>query len=194
MTPKDVANLENFHLQSRDMLFSLQLRDNGEDVALVAAEYCAGKDAVAWGEMNDWQIVECFEWLARWIEKRRAQKGGTMKLIVCGGRDFTKRDFVFDRLTRIYSLWNVTEVIQGGATGVDALAKEWAEQRGIPCTTVPAKWDEYGPKAGPMRNSEMAKMGDLCAVFPGGKGTADMHTKARKAALHVFVYTEPTEG
>lgn len=77
---------------------------------------------------------------------------------------------------------------------MDALAKEWAEQRGIPCTTVPAKWDEYGPKAGPIRNSEMAKMGDLCAVFPGGKGTADMHTKARKAALHVFVYTEPTEG
>ena len=33
-----------------------------------------------------------------------------------------------------------------------------------------------------------------CAVFPGGKGTVDMREKARKAALHVFVYTEPTEG
>lgn len=175
------SNIPPFILQSRDMLFSLQLRDNGYDVDLIATEYCADKDAVVWGEMNDWQIVECFEWLARWIEKRRAQKGGEMKLIVCGGRDFAKRDFVFDRLTRIHSLWNVTEVLQGGATGVDALAKEWAEQRGIPCTTVPA-------------NSEMTKMGDLCAVFPGGKGTADMHTKARKAALHVFVYIEPTEG
>lgn len=107
-----------------------------------------------------------------------------MKILVCGGRDFA--DFV--SLVRMMDELKPTFIIQGGASGADSLAVDYAECLGIPYKTYPAQWSTHGPAAGPIRNQEMIDDGkpDVVVAFPGGRGTADMVRRAKKAGLNVI--------
>lgn len=108
--------------------------------------------------------------------------------IICGGRDYTDRKNAFHRLDyKFGSLIEdgaVVEVIQGGAKGADTLAGQWADERELAHTKVPANWNKYGKRAGFIRNSEMAEKlqarkdqtGARAMVIgmPGGTGTKMM--------------------
>lgn len=114
-----------------------------------------------------------------------------MRVLVCGGRDFSDRDMLARALAP-YKPVPVTavcehKIIAGGATGADALAIEWAEVFGVPFRIFPANWKEHGRAAGPIRNQRMIDEGkpDLVIAFPGGRGTADMVSRARKAGIEV---------
>ncbi len=113
-----------------------------------------------------------------------------MRVLVCGGRDYGNRDFVFYTLNRI----KPTLVIQGGATGADYLAKLWCEVNNITCQEFKADWKTFGKAAGPIRNAKMLSEGkpDLVVAFPGGRGTADMIKQASKANTQVLILKEPT--
>lgn len=109
-----------------------------------------------------------------------------MRVLVTGGRDYRGRDRVWAELDALHREYGITELIEGGATGADDLARQWAEFTGVRCTTVEADWRRWGNRAGPIRNSEMATMGpDVCVVFPGGRGTSDMMRKAYAAGISV---------
>ncbi len=86
----------------------------------------------------------------------------------------------------------VTTLIQGGAKGADALAAQWAYERGIPVSTFAANWDKDGKAAGPIRNQRMLEQGvpDLVVAFAGGTGTADMIKRARAAGVEVLEVIE----
>ena len=103
-------------------------------------------------------------------------------VIVTGGRDFTNRLVVYAALNSLHATYGVRQVVEGGARGADALAREWAKERGIPCITCPANWEKHGQAAGMIRNIEM--LTDFpehqIAAFPGGKGTAGMVREAEK--------------
>ena len=110
-----------------------------------------------------------------------------MRVLVCGGRDWRDRGFVYRHL----HWFNRTRgpiklVIQGGAPGVDTMADDWARNSAINSDTFQADWRE-GPKAGPLRNQRMLDQGkpDLVVAFPGGRGTADMVRRARAAGVEV---------
>lgn len=104
-----------------------------------------------------------------------------MKVLVCGGRDYADKEFVFETLD---SIPGITTIIHGAATGADSLGALWATEKGIRVLAVPANWKEYGKSAGPIRNREMLKLEpDLVVAFPGGKGTKDMMQVARKAGI-----------
>lgn len=114
-----------------------------------------------------------------------------LALLVCGGRDYTDRytfDLVMDALHRDPG---IAEIIQGGARGADAMAAQYARARCIVCTTFHANWDSDGKAAGPLRNQRMLDEGqpDLVLAFPGGRGTADMVRRARKANVEVYIIT-----
>jgi len=49
-----------------------------------------------------------------------------MKVIVCGGRDFKSQAQVWRELDRLHAEVGITELMQGGARGVDTFAAEWA--------------------------------------------------------------------
>lgn len=49
-----------------------------------------------------------------------------MKILVCGGRNFRSPAQVFKALDDLHAKMPITELMQGGATGVDQFAKEWA--------------------------------------------------------------------
>lgn len=112
---------------------------------------------------------------------------------IAGPRDYTSKKFVDEMLEEILSDILAKEVlpihiVEGGAYGVDALAKLYALQNKLPYTEVKADWDKYGRSAGPRRNQKMAEMSDYCIVFyKGTRGSASMIAEALKQNVPVYV-------
>lgn len=117
-----------------------------------------------------------------------------MRIIVCGGRDFSDKEFLFSKLDTLTQHKDITEVIHGDAYGADSLAGEWARTRGIIETPFPADWKKHGKAAGPIRNAEMLKLGpDMVIAFDGGVGTAHMVKITEKAGIPVIKLSKKTE-
>lgn len=112
-----------------------------------------------------------------------------MKLIIAGGRDYWFNDDDVKKLDELHAAYEVTEVCSGGARGADECGERWAKSRGIPVKRFPADWVMFGLSAGPRRNREMARYADAVALFPGGKGTSSMLTKAMEARIAIYDWT-----
>lgn len=112
-----------------------------------------------------------------------------MKVLVCGGRDYKDETFVWRYLDTVvlqFSAFRIS-IIEGGASGADRFAANWADARGIPRERFDADWAKHKKSAGPIRNQRMMDEGkpDIVIAFPGDKGTADMKARARKEGLTV---------
>jgi YspA, cpYpsA-related SLOG family len=116
--------------------------------------------------------------------KLKVAKREAIRLLVTGGREYDDEVFVARILKRYKkkaeAQGKVLVVIQGGARGLDSLAREWCKKNGVPCITMDAHWEYYHSAAGPIRNGWMIEFcfPTHCYVFPGGKGTNDMKEKA----------------
>jgi hypothetical protein len=110
-----------------------------------------------------------------------------VRVLVCGGRKFADPDRVWLVLNELHASPHVSVVIHGGASGADAHAARWAWLCGVPALPFDADWDKHGKAAGPRRNQRMLDEGkpDLVLAFPGGKGTADMVRRAKRAGVPV---------
>lgn len=112
-----------------------------------------------------------------------------MRLLVCGSR--TWDDLVAIRSELIARQPSL--VIEGEARGADLLARQAAEELGIPVLPFPADWQQYGRAAGPIRNRQMLDEGqpdEVLAFSPDlakSKGTRNMVEQARKRGLPVTV-------
>jgi hypothetical protein len=115
------------------------------------------------------------------------------KVLVCGGRDYQNRARIHQVLDAAVERLGVDAVVQGGATGADLLAKEWAIALKLQCETFHADWRGLGAAAGPIRNKRMLEEGkpDVVIAFPTpgepNKGTNGMIKLARDAGLTVHV-------
>lgn len=114
-----------------------------------------------------------------------------MRVIIAGCRDIfgeTARRFVSEAISESGWKSQINEVIHGAASGIDTAAGEYCKDR-WKVTAVPAEWDKYGKSAGPIRNRQMAAMGDaLIAVWDGkSRGTRNMISEATALGLKVFV-------
>ncbi len=113
-----------------------------------------------------------------------------MRILISGSRDFVDKKKLFTVLDNEHPL----VIIQGGARGADALAKEYAELRGLPCIEIKANWNYYKKAAGPIRNAWMMAHTDpdLVVAFPLGEspGTRDMIKKANKSGVPTLVFEE----
>lgn len=112
-----------------------------------------------------------------------------MKLIIAGSRT-AKYHQVLNGIKLARKIWNITAIISGCARGADLWGEVYAQDKKILLIRMPAEWDEYGKYAGPIRNREMAKEGDvLLAIWDGAsKGTHNMIQEAIKAGIPVIVY------
>ncbi len=112
-----------------------------------------------------------------------------MRVLVCGGRDYNDVQHVYRELDGLHAMarHDCMIVIQGGATGADKLARQWCMDRTVEYLNFPADWEKYGRAAGPIRNEKMILVGapDMVLAFPGGRGTADMVSKADAAGVPV---------
>lgn len=89
-----------------------------------------------------------------------------MKVLVCGGCDFTYSMSVFSALDQVHQLCRITEIVHGGAKGADALAARWAKKRNIPATVSEVDWIKASP--------------DAVVAFHGGDWTDMICDLARK--------------
>ena len=99
------------------------------------------------------------------------------KVIIAGGRDFNDYELLKKKCD--YYLQSVTDeimVISGTARGADTLGEQYAKERGLKIDYHPAKWDEYGKKAGFIRNKEMVDIASAAICFWDGKSKGTKHT------------------
>jgi YspA, cpYpsA-related SLOG family len=110
-----------------------------------------------------------------------------MRVLVCGGRDYSDRDHLFGVLDRKYRERPFSHLIHGSASGADSLADEWASNNHVFRLPFLAEWELHGKAAGPIRNARMLEEGkpDLVIAFPGGKGTSNMIRQALSAGIPV---------
>lgn len=109
------------------------------------------------------------------------------RILVTGGRDFANRAMV--RLA-LRDLEPDAVLVHGAARGADTLAAEQWTAWGRQVEAWPANWREHGKAAGPIRNQAMLDSGvDLLIAFPGGRGTADMIGRAKRAGVPI-VYAD----
>lgn len=119
-----------------------------------------------------------------------------MRLLVCGGRDYTDDDgCLVAAMTAVWKRERSELIIIVGYDpwddkyqGADQIAYEFAKRYAIPVMTFPAPWARHGRAAGPKRNARMKTdaQPDAAIAAPGGRGTADM--VARLAAVRVPVW------
>lgn len=102
-------------------------------------------------------------------------------LAIVGSRTITKKVLV-SRTVRVgldalgVKPGDITLIISGGARGVDTIAKQIADESGIPFKLYPANWSKYGRyRAGRIRNSEMADDADIVVAVWDGVSTGTHH-------------------
>ena len=130
-----------------------------------------------------------------------------MKLIIAGSRNFDHRlrenyllvsEAVLEAgYCSAYSQgWDevdeahrVTEVISGGAAGVDQSGIDWAVNGFCPWTVFQPNWNKHGRRAGILRNEDMGRYADaLVAVWDGkSRGTQYMIEFMRGLGKPVYV-------
>lgn len=120
------------------------------------------------------------------------------RIIIAGGRnrhvpsDIYQIKIVVNGIFNTYGPKNVNiTIVQGGCpTGIDELARSYAEEEGLEIETHEADWSK-GRSAGPIRNHVMAALGaDLCLAFPGADspGTKSMIREAERAGIPTRVF------
>jgi hypothetical protein len=110
------------------------------------------------------------------------------RVLVCGGRNYADRRTVYRALEIMHAANPIECLITGGAAGADNLATDWARKEQVPFQVFNADWETLGRKAGPIRNQQMLDEGKphVVVAFPGGRGTADMTERAKKAGVPVI--------
>ena len=120
-------------------------------------------------------------------------------LLVTGGREYQRKDTVYGVLDEHHKRMGIRLLVQGGATGADTFAKEWARSRGVSCAIekiTKEDWAKYGRAAGPRRNQLMLDKYKprMVVQFPGGRGTLDMLRKSFAAKCKVDMVNGEEHG
>ena len=99
-----------------------------------------------------------------------------MKLAVIGSRVLKCIDI------EKYMRADITEIVSGGAKGVDSLAREYAERKGIKLTEFIPEYKSYGRAAPIVRNRKIVDYADEVLAFWDGssKGTLFVIEYAKK--------------
>jgi hypothetical protein len=82
----------------------------------------------------------------------------------------------------------ITEVISGGATGVDTLADSWAKQHGKALTVIRPDYERHGRAAPLIRNRQIVKEAEEVFILWDGrsKGTANTRKEAVRRGKPIY--------
>ena len=110
-----------------------------------------------------------------------------MKLAIIGSRGITSLD-----LTPY--MRHCTEVVSGGARGVDSIAAKYARDHGLKLTEFLPEYERYGKAAPIIRNKKIVDYSDMVIVFWNGtsKGTLSVikYAEKQKKPLKIFTLAE----
>lgn len=97
-----------------------------------------------------------------------------MKLAIIGSREIQISNI------QDYLPPNVTEIVSGGARGIDSCAAEYAKQNGIKLTVFLPEYALYGRGAPLKRNHKIAEYADEAIAFWDG------HSRGTKYTIDLF--------
>ena len=107
-----------------------------------------------------------------------------MKVAIIGSRGLTVEDF------GPYLPENVTEIVSGGAMGIDRCARRYAQQKGIKLTEFLPNYQQFGRGAPLRRNITIIDYADLVLAFWDGRSRGTQfvieNCKKRNKPLRVF--------
>lgn len=116
-----------------------------------------------------------------------------MRLIIAGSRSIEDYELLKRVMIESNAKSKVTEVVSGGAKGVDRLGERWAREHKIKLTIMKAEWNKldvpgaiidvrpgeadgyYNSRAGIQRNEKMGDYADAAIILWDGKSTGSMH-------------------
>lgn len=98
-----------------------------------------------------------------------------MKVAIVGSRDYPDMEQVVDF---VFQLPDGTEVVSGGARGVDSWAADTAKSTllDLEVRVFPADWNRHGKSAGYIRNQQIVDYADCVVAFWDGKSRGTAHT------------------
>jgi hypothetical protein len=110
-----------------------------------------------------------------------------LRTIIAGSRSITSLRIVAEAIKE--SGFKITQVVSGGARGVDSLGEEWAKIWNIPVVRFIPDWGKHGKRDGYLRNSDMANYADaLIAIWDGkSRGTKHMIDLAKAKGIKVYI-------
>ena len=100
-----------------------------------------------------------------------------MKIFICGSRIITDKKWIFSEINECIYMAGFKDItiLEGGARGVDSIAKEYAIENNIPVVEYLPDYDKYHNKACHKRNEEMAKACDFMLVLWDGESGGSLH-------------------
>ena len=114
-----------------------------------------------------------------------------LKLAIVGSRQISEMGVLTDALSRVKNLSWFDTIVSGGAEGVDTLARQFSEERGLKLIEFLPDYKQFGKKAPLVRNTDIVKTADVVLAIPlrgGSKGTWDSINKAVKLGKKVYVF------
>jgi len=113
-----------------------------------------------------------------------------MRVAIIGSRDLFVEDF------DAFLPAGVTEIISGGARGIDSCAREYALRKGISLREFRPDYARYGRGATHVRNREIVDAADCVVAFWDGqsRGTAGVMRYAEKRGKMVNCWVMGSEG
>lgn len=128
------------------------------------------------------------------------QKVKHPRIVVAGCRDYLDTRHVEREMKKLVKKMTGcdiaadVEIVEGGARGVDTIARNVAEKHKWACREFKAQWCLYGRRAGPTRNAKMARYAAE-SEFPcllafwdmQSRGTGNMIRVAKKNGLDVTI-------
>ncbi|MBR5826823.1 MAG: hypothetical protein IKY78_07035 [Clostridia bacterium] len=108
-----------------------------------------------------------------------------MKVAIIGSRTISIENI------EDYIPQGTTEIVSGGAKGVDSCAKLFAEENNLIYTEFLPEYKKYGRAAPIKRNYQIADYSDLIIAFWDGisKGTKSVIDYCKKNGKEILVYT-----
>ena len=113
-----------------------------------------------------------------------------MRVAIIGSRGLTVDDL------GKYLPTAVTEIVSGGAKGIDACAKEYALANHIPLTEFFPEYEKYKKGAPLKRNLQIIDYADIVLAFWDGKSMGTQHVIRNCQEMHkkIIVYhISPTD-
>ncbi len=113
-----------------------------------------------------------------------------MKIAVVGSRNLRVANLA------CYLPENVTEIVSGGAKGVDCCARKYARENGLALTEFLPEYKKYGNWAPLKRNLDIIEYADAVIAFWDGvsKGTKHVIENCKKKGKKITVYQKIQEN
>ena len=116
-----------------------------------------------------------------------------MRLAIIGSRSWTNGHLAYVILDAVARNIPVELVVSGGAKGADSIGENWADDRGIPTRIFRPDWDQYGKRAGMMRNTDIIENADTVVAFWDGSSRGTRNS-LNKAIGKLRIVIEPTRN